>query len=129
MKKLGNKAQDTSELFFNDVKIPTENLLGTDEGQGFFQLMEQLPQERQQIAVLSIGAIERALELTIEYVKERTAFGKRILDFQNTQFKLAECKARATMARVFVDYCTGQLIETLWHFLYSERSAPFLRRR
>lgn len=110
LKKLGNKAQDTSELFFNDVKVPTENLLGTDEGQGFFQLMQQLPQERQQIAVLSIAAIERALELTIDYVKERQAFGKPIIAFQNTQFKLAEMKAKATMARVFVDYCTEQLI-------------------
>ncbi len=111
LKKLGNKAQDTSELFFNDVKIPTENLLGTDEGQGFYQLMQQLPQERHQIAVQGIATIERALELTIDYVKERRAFGRPVISFQNTQFKLAECKARATMARVFVDYCTGQLIE------------------
>ncbi len=110
LKKLGNKAQDTSELFFNDVKIPTENLLGVEEGQGFFQLMQQLPQERQQIAVLSIASIERALELTIDYVKERQAFGKPVIAFQNTQFKLAELKAKATMARVFVDYCTEQLI-------------------
>ncbi len=111
LKKLGNKAQDTSELFFDDVKIPTENLLGSDEGQGFFQLMQQLPQERQQIAVIAIAAIERALELTIAYTKERQAFGRPVFNFQNTQFKLAECKAKATMARVFVDYCTGQLIE------------------
>lgn len=111
LKKLGNKAQDTSELFFNDVKIPTENLLGTDEGQGFFQLMEQLPQERHEIAVQGMANIERALELTLDYVKERQAFGRPILNFQNTQFKLAECKAKATMARVFVDYCTEQLIE------------------
>lgn len=111
LKKLGNKAQDTSELFFTDVKIPTENLLGTDEGQGFYQLMEQLPQERHQIAVQGMASIERALELTIDYTKEREAFGRPIIKFQNTQFKLAECKARATMARVFVDYCTEQLIE------------------
>ncbi len=111
LKKLGGKAQDTSELFFDDVKVPTENLLGPVEGQGFIQLMQQLPQERQQIAVQSIAMIERALELTIGYVKERHAFGRPILAFQNTQFKLAECKAKATMARVFVDYCTGQLIE------------------
>lgn len=110
LKKLGNKAQDTSELFFNDVKIPTENLLGTDEGQGFFQLMEQLPQERHQIAVQGMAVIERALDLTIEYTKEREAFGRPIIKFQNTQFKLAECKSKATMARVFVDYCTEQLI-------------------
>lgn len=110
LKKLGNKAQDTSELFFSDVKIPTENLLGVEEGQGFIQLMEQLPQERHQIAVQGMAVIERALELTIDYVKERKAFGKPILAFQNTQFKLAECKAKATMAKVFVDYCTEQLI-------------------
>ncbi|WP_428408614.1 acyl-CoA dehydrogenase family protein [Hyphococcus sp.] len=111
LKKLGNKAQDTSELFFNDVKIPTENLLGTDEGQGFIQLMEQLPQERHQIAVGAIAQIERALKLTIDYVKERQAFGRPVMAFQNTQFVLAECKAKATMARVFVDSCTQQLIE------------------
>ena len=110
LKKMGNKAQDTSELFFNDVKIPTENLIGTDEGQGFFQLMEQLPQERHQIGVQAMGSIERALSLTIDYVKERQAFGRPIFNFQNTQFVLAECKAKATMARTFVDYCTEQLI-------------------
>ena len=110
LKKLGNKAQDTSELFFNDVKIPTENLLGTEEGQGFIQLMQQLPQERHEIAVQGIANIERALKLTIDYVKERHAFGRPVMSFQNTQFKLAECKAKATMARTFVDYCTEQLI-------------------
>ncbi|MBL4618885.1 MAG: acyl-CoA dehydrogenase family protein [Marinicaulis sp.] len=111
LKKLGNKAQDTSELFFSDVKIPTENLLGTEEGQGFFQLMEQLPQERHQIAVQAMAVIERALEITIEYTKDRQAFGRPIIKFQNTQFKLAQCKSQATMARVFVDYCTAQLID------------------
>ena len=110
LKKLGNKAQDTSELFFDDVRIPTENLLGTEEGQGFFQLMQQLPQERHQIAVQGMVTIENALRLTIAYTKERHAFGRPIINFQNTQFKLAECKAKATMARVFVDYCTGELI-------------------
>ncbi|MFC2953726.1 acyl-CoA dehydrogenase family protein [Marinicaulis aureus] len=111
LKKLGNKAQDTSELFFNDVKIPTENLLGTEEGQGFIQLMEQLPQERHQIAVGAMAQIERALTLTIDYVKERHAFGRPVMAFQNTQFVLAECKAKATMARVFVDSCTQQLLD------------------
>lgn len=111
LKKLGNKAQDTSELFFDDVRIPTANLLGTDEGQGFFQLMEQLPQERHQIAVIAMAAIERALALTIDYVKEREAFGRPILKYQNTQFVLAEYKAKATMARVFVDHCTDLLIQ------------------
>lgn len=109
--KLGQEAQDTSELFFNDVKVPTENLLGTDEGQGFFQLMSQLPQERLNIAVQGMATIERALELTIAYVKDRKAFGKAIIDFQNTQFVLAECKTEATVAKVFVNHCIGQHLE------------------
>ena len=109
--KLGQEAQDTSELFFNDVKIPTENLLGADEGQGFFQLMGQLPQERLNIAVQGMATIERALELTIAYVKDRKAFGKAILDFQNTQFVLAECKTEATVAKVFVNHCIGQHLD------------------
>jgi acyl-CoA dehydrogenase len=106
--KLGHEAQDTSELFFNDVKVPTENLLGPDEGQGFFQLMGQLPQERLNIAVQGMATIERALELTIAYVKDRKAFGKAIIDFQNTQFVLAECKTEATVAKVFVNHCIEQ---------------------
>jgi acyl-CoA dehydrogenase len=106
--KLGHEAQDTSELFFNDVKVPTQNLLGGDEGRGFFQLMGQLPQERLNIAVQGMATIERALELTIAYVKERKAFGKAIIDFQNTQFVLAECKTEATVARVFVNHCIEQ---------------------
>ena len=106
--KLGHEAQDTSELFFNDVKVPTENLLGSDEGQGFFQLMGQLPQERLNIAVQGMATIERALELTLDYVKQRKAFGKAIIDFQNTQFVLAECKTEATVAKVFVNHCIEQ---------------------
>lgn len=109
--KLGQEAQDTSELFFNDVKVPTENLLGVDEGQGFFQLMGQLPQERLNIAVQGMATIERALELTIAYVKDRKAFGKAIIDFQNTQFVLAECKTEATVAKVFVNHCIGQHLD------------------
>ncbi|MET3664098.1 acyl-CoA dehydrogenase family protein [Caulobacter sp. 1776] len=109
--KLGHEAQDTSELFFNDVKVPTENLLGTDEGQGFFQLMGQLPQERLNIAVQGMATIERALELTLDYVKQRKAFGKAIIDFQNTQFVLAECKTEATVAKVFVNHCIGQHLD------------------
>jgi acyl-CoA dehydrogenase len=106
--KLGMEAADTSELFFNDVRVPRENLLGGDEGQGFFQLMGQLPQERLNIAVQAIAAMERALDLTIDYVKQRKAFGKALIDFQNTQFKLAECKTEATVARVFVNHCIEQ---------------------
>ncbi|MEL6966122.1 MAG: acyl-CoA dehydrogenase family protein [Pseudomonadota bacterium] len=109
--KVGLKANDTSELFFNDVRVPTSNLLGADEGAGFYQLMEQLPQERLLIANQAICAIERALALTIDYVKERKAFGNRVIDFQNTQFKLAEMKTEATVARVFVDDCVRRHLE------------------
>lgn len=107
LKKLGQDAQDTSELFFNEVNVPAENLLGTEEGKGFYQLMGQLPQERLNIAVQGMGTIELALKLTIDYVKDRGAFGKKIIDFQNTQFVLAECKTEATVARVFTNHCIG----------------------
>ena len=105
LEKLGLKAQDTSELFFDDVKVPTANLLGTEEGQGFFQLMNQLPQERLIIGVGACAAMDLAIELTTDYVKQRKAFGKSVMDFQNTRFKLAECKTEAHIARVFVDNC------------------------
>jgi acyl-CoA dehydrogenase len=103
--KLGMDWADTSELFFEDVKLPADALLGAQEGQGFVQLMQDLPQERLIVATAAIGMIEHALALTIAYVKERKAFGKAILDFQNTQFELAECKSEATIGRVFHDYC------------------------
>lgn len=109
--KVGQDAQDTSELFFDDVKVPLTNLLGADEGRGFFQLMEQLPSERLQIGIQGVATMERAIEQTIAYVKERKAFGKTIMDFQNTQFKLAECKTKATVARAFTDRCTELLLE------------------
>jgi acyl-CoA dehydrogenase len=105
--KVGQDAQDTSELFFDAVRVPTANLIGPEEGKGFYQLMQQLPQERLNIAVQGLATIERALAETIAYVKERRAFGSRILDFQNTQFKLAECKTQATVARAFVDRLIG----------------------
>lgn len=111
LEKLGLKAQDTAEIFFDDVKVPAENLLGSAEGKGFVQLMEQLPQERLIIAVGACAAIEEALKITSEYVKERKAFGKRILDFQNTQFRLAERYTEAKLARVFVDDCAMKLAE------------------
>ena len=105
LKKLGLDAADTSELFFEDVKLPPENLLGPEEGQGFAQLMKDLPRERLIVAVHAQAMIERALALTIDYVKQRKAFGKLIIEFQNTQFVLAECKSEATIARVFHDHC------------------------
>jgi acyl-CoA dehydrogenase len=103
--KIGLKANDTSELFFDDVRVPASALIGPEEGQGFYQLMDQLPQERLLIAVYAMARIERALGVTIDYVKGRKAFGKAISDFQNTQFELAECKTEATIAKVFVDHC------------------------
>lgn len=108
--KIGLKANDTSELFFNDVRVPTSNLLGNEEGQGFVQLMQQLPQERLQIGTTAIAMVERALALTIDYVKERKAFGKAIIEFQNTQFKLAELKTEATIGRVFYNDCVARHI-------------------
>ncbi|RUM98868.1 acyl-CoA dehydrogenase [Pseudaminobacter arsenicus] len=106
--KIGLKSNDTSELFFNDVRVPTANLLGAEEGQGFVQLMQQLPQERLQIGATAIAAVERALALTIDYVKERKAFGKAVIDFQNTQFRLAELKTEATIGRVFYNDCVAR---------------------
>ncbi|RZS88036.1 acyl-CoA dehydrogenase [Phyllobacterium myrsinacearum] len=103
--KVGLKSNDTSELFFNNVRVPTANLLGTEEGQGFVQLMQQLPQERLQIGGTAIAMAERAIAITSDYVKERKAFGKAVIDFQNTQFKLAEMKTEATIGRVFYNHC------------------------
>jgi acyl-CoA dehydrogenase len=105
LKKLGMDWADTSELFFDEVKLPAESLLGTEEGQGFVQLMTELPQERLIVATGAVAMMERALALTIAYVKERKAFGKPIVEFQNTQFELAECKTEATIAKVFLDHC------------------------
>jgi acyl-CoA dehydrogenase len=109
--KVGSEGNDTSELFFNDVRVPAENLLGAEEGLGFIQLMQQLPQERLNIAVSGVAAAERGLAATLDYVKQRQAFGKRVIEFQNTQFKLAECKTKLTVAKVFVDHCIGLLLK------------------
>jgi acyl-CoA dehydrogenase len=109
--KVGQDAGDTSELFFDDVRAPTSNLLSDAEGQGFYQLMQKLPQERHIIALQGMAMIEHALEVTIDYVKQREAFGKKLIDFQNTQFKLAECKTEATVAKVFVNHCTERLVQ------------------
>ncbi|MCW5734688.1 MAG: acyl-CoA dehydrogenase family protein [Enhydrobacter sp.] len=108
LEKIGMKAQDTSELFFDNVRVPADHLLGDGTGMGFIQLMQQLPQERLVIAIQAIAAIEAAMEHTIAYVKERKAFGKPIIDFQNTRFKLAELKTRALVCRTFVDDCTAK---------------------
>jgi len=103
--KVGMDAQDTAELFFDDMKVPADALLGEDTGQGFIQLMTELPQERLNIAVQGVAAMEKALRHTIEYVKDRKAFGKRIIDFQNTQFELAELKTIVTVCKVFTYDC------------------------
>ncbi|MFP3979503.1 MULTISPECIES: acyl-CoA dehydrogenase family protein [Marinobacter] len=105
LNKVGMKAQDTSELFFQDVKVPTKNLLGSMEGQGFMQLMMELPAERLQIGITAIAAAEAAWQWTLDYVTERKAFGKPVIKFQNTRFKMAEMKAEITAARVFTDRC------------------------
>ena len=104
LEKVGLKAQDTSELFFADVRVPRTNLLG-GEGQGFYYLMQELAWERLQVAVGGIAAAEAALDLTIAYTKERHAFGRPIAKFQNTRFKLAEMKTEIEIGRVFVDRC------------------------
>jgi len=109
--KIGLEAQDTSELFFNDVWVPQQNLLGMQEGKGFYQLMAELPRERLLLAIGGMVTMELALETTIQYVKDRKAFGQRIMDFQNTQFKLAECKAQATVAKVYVNDCIEKVLQ------------------
>jgi acyl-CoA dehydrogenase len=105
LNKVGMKAQDTSELFFQDVKLPADKLLGAMEGQGFFQLMQELPAERLQVGLTAVAAAEAAWQWTLDYVKDRKAFGKPVIKFQNTRFKLAELKAEITAARVFCDRC------------------------
>lgn len=102
--KIGQKAQDTAELFFNDVRVPAENLLG-EEGQGFIYLMQNLPQERLSIAVASAATSEKVLSLTKDYCRERTAFGRPIGKFQNTRFELAEMATEIEIGRVFTDRC------------------------
>jgi acyl-CoA dehydrogenase len=111
LKKLGMDSADTSELFFEDVALPAESLLGIEEGQGFYQLMKELPQERLIVSTQAVAMMERALRLTIDYVKQRQAFGKKIVEFQNTQFVLAECKSEATIAKVFVDHCVERHVK------------------
>jgi len=111
LKKLGLDAADTSELFFEDVALPASSLLGTEEGQGFAQLMRELPQERLIVAIHAMAMMERALDLTIAYTKERQAFGRKIIEFQNSQFVLAECKTEATVAKVFLDHCIAQHLD------------------
>ena len=111
LEKLGQKGNDTSELFFDNAAVPLTNLLGQEEGQGFYQLMKQLPWERLLIGISALGTIDFALAETVSYVRERKAFGKRIMDFQNTRFKLAELKTKAEILRSFLNDCIGRLEE------------------
>jgi len=104
LEKLGLRAQDTSELFFQDVRVPVTNRLG-GEGQGFFMLMQELAWERMQIAIMAVAACEAAFKWTLDYTRERKAFGRPIGEFQNTRFELAEVKTETQVARVFVDRC------------------------
>jgi acyl-CoA dehydrogenase len=105
LKKIGQHGQDTAELFYDGVRVPEANLLGAEEGQGFIQLMQQLPQERLVLAVAAVAAIEETLAHTLKYTKDRHAFGKPVFNFQNTKFKLAEVATIAKVARVFTDDC------------------------
>ncbi|MEA3149692.1 MAG: acyl-CoA dehydrogenase [Gammaproteobacteria bacterium] len=111
LEKLGQEGRDTTELFFSDMRVPAQNLLGGVEGRGFRMLMEKLPQERLVIGWQAMGMIEAALALTLDYVLERKAFGGTLFDLQNTQFKLAECKTLATVAKTFLYHCTERLLE------------------
>ena len=110
LKKLGLKGQDTAELFFDNVEVPAENLLG-QEGNGFIYLMQELPWERMQIAIAAVSKCEAAIQWTIDYVKNRKAFGKPVAGFQNTRFKLAELATETQVMRVFVDRCIELLLE------------------
>jgi acyl-CoA dehydrogenase len=117
LEKIGMHGQDTCELFFDDVRVPGANLLGPAEGRGFSQIMDRLAYERLGVAVSAVAVAERAVSVTRRYVKERSAFGKPLIDFQNTRFKLAECQTTAHVGRVFVDSCierflAGQLDDT-----------------
>jgi acyl-CoA dehydrogenase len=110
LKKLGMKAQDTSELFFDNVKVPAENLLG-GEGKGFICLMEQLPWERLQIAIGAVASAQAAIDWTVDYVKDRKVFGQPVASYQNTRYTLAELQTEVQVARVFVDKCCELIVQ------------------
>ncbi len=108
--KIGLKAQDTSELFFDNVRVGAEQLLGGKEGQGFFQLMADLPYERLIIGLTALAAMEGAYQITLDYVRDRKAFGQTVADFQNTKFKLAEVATEIQVGRAFIDRCVEDLV-------------------
>ncbi len=109
LEKICQKAQDTCELFFDDGRVPAANLLGAEEGQGFYQLVEELSYGRTLIAVSAVAALERAVDTTVQYTKERQVFGRPLFDMQNTRFRLAEAKTVAHVTRVFLDSCIERL--------------------
>ena len=111
LKKIGCKVQDTSELFFQDVRVPAENLLGETEGRGFYQLMQRLPEERLIMAMSAVANMECAVEETTLYAKERRTFGKPLVEHQSVRFKLAECKTVTTLARTYLERCIDVFIE------------------
>ena len=111
LEKLGQKSLDTAELFFDDVRVPAANLLGEAEGQGFTQLMQQLPRERLLIAVGAVATMRRAIDDTVAYTKTRQVFGQSLIYLQNTRFKLAECETIATIAARFVDDCIARQLQ------------------
>jgi acyl-CoA dehydrogenase len=106
--KVGQQTVDTAELFFDDMRVPAHQLLGSEEGRGFVQLMEQLPRERLIIGVGCVGTMQRAIDETLAYVQQRQIFGKPLMAMQNTRFKLAECQTKLTIARSFVDDCINR---------------------
>ena len=109
--KMGMKAQDTSELFFDNVVVPRANLLGGREGQGFYQLMGDLPYERLIIGLTAVATMEGAYQATLDYVRDRQAFGQPIANFQNTRFKLAEVATQIQVGRAFMDRCVELLVK------------------
>lgn len=111
LEKLGQKGQDTCELFFDNVRVPADSLLGGVEGKGFAHLMSELPYERLMLGVGALAAVEMAIEMTLDYTKERKAFGQPIFNFQNTRFKMAELKSQAVVARAFIDNCIEKIVQ------------------
>jgi long-chain-acyl-CoA dehydrogenase len=119
LEKMGMKASDTAELFFEDVRVPVSNLLG-EENRGFAQVMHEIPKERLSIATIAMASAQKAFDMTVQYVKERQVFGKPLMDFQNTQFKLAELKTQLTAGWALVDQCIRQQMD---HTLTSDQAA------
>jgi acyl-CoA dehydrogenase len=111
LEKLGQKGQDTCELFFEDVHLPADAIVGGEPGRGFYQLMTELPYERTLIAISAVAAVERAVQITADYARERMVFGKPLLEMQNTRFVLANAKTKAVVARTFLDRCIEALAE------------------